>query len=78
MSGPIARALLGGAGLAALLAPLQGCAYDYLQHTDRVAYSAGDAVRANLERETTSPSKGSMYVTSGLGRNGPVIPPSEQ
>jgi len=59
------------AGLAALL--LSGCAYDYLQHTDRVGYSAGDAVKANLERETISPSRRSMYVTSGLGRNGAVV-----
>ena len=35
------------AAAAALL--LGACAYDYLQHSDRVAYSAGDAVRANLE-----------------------------
>ncbi|HEV7718091.1 MAG TPA: hypothetical protein VGO70_03840 [Arsenicitalea sp.] len=62
------------AGLAALLAlPLGGCTYDYLQHTDRVAYSAGNAVKANLESETINPSKGSMYVTSGLGKNGAVV-----
>jgi hypothetical protein len=65
------------AALAALLAPLLGgCTYDYLQRTDRVAYSAGNAVKANLERETINPSKDSMYVTSGLGKNGSVIPPS--
>lgn len=58
---------------AALSLFLSGCAYDYLQRTDRVAYSAGDAVRANIERETINPSKGSMYVTSGLGKNGSVI-----
>ena len=63
------------AGAAALL--LSGCAYDYLQHSDRVAYSAGDAVKANLERETISPSKKSMYVTSGLGGNGQVTPQAE-
>ena len=67
-------AIVRGAALAAILALLSGCAYDYLQHTDRVAYSAGDAVKANLERETINPSKGSMYVTSGLGKNGTVIP----
>ncbi len=73
MSGEQSLALARRAGLAALLALLlSGCAYDYLQHSDRVAYSAGDAVKANLERETTSPSKKSMYVTSGLGRNGHV------
>jgi hypothetical protein len=57
-----------------LVAFLCGCTYDYLQRSDRVAYSAGDAVKANLERETTDPSKGSMYVTSGLGKNGSVMP----
>jgi hypothetical protein len=58
--------------LVALL--LSGCTYDYLQRTDRVGYSAGDAVKANLERETTSPSKKSMYSTDGLGKDGAVIP----
>lgn len=63
------------AALLALLAvPLSGCAYDYLQRSDRVAYSAGNAVKANLERETSDPSKGSMYVTTGLGKNGSVMP----
>ena len=55
---------------AALL--LSGCAYDYLQHTDRVGYSAGDAVKANLVQETTNPSKRSMYLKGGLGKNGVV------
>lgn len=59
-----------------LAATLSGCSYDYLQRTDRVAYSAGDAVRANLERETTNPTKRSQYVTKGLGRDGNVIPPT--
>lgn len=58
-------------GLAGLLG---GCTYDYLQRTDRVAYSTGDAVRANLERETTNPSHAAQYRTKGLGRNGNVIP----
>ena len=53
---------------------LGGCSYDYLQHTDRVAYSAGDAVKANLESETIDPSKRSMYRRSGLGKNGVVTP----
>lgn len=53
---------------------LGGCTYDYLQRTDRVAYHAGDAVRANLERETTDPSKRSMKSVRGLGKNGVVIP----
>jgi hypothetical protein len=60
-------AMLGGATLALLLS---GCSYDYLQHTDRVAYSAGDAVKANLESETINPSKRSMYNTKGLGKTG--------
>ena len=78
MSGEQSLALARRAGLAALLALLlSGCAYDYLQHSDRVAYSAGDAVKANLERETISPSKKSMYVTSGLGGNGQVTPQAE-
>ncbi len=53
-----------------------GCAsYDYMQRTDRISYRAGEAVRANLERETITPWSHSMYDTSGLGRNGAVIPP---
>ncbi len=59
-----------GLGLALLLG---GCSYDYLQHTDRVAYSAGDAVKANLEAETINPAKRSMASKWGLGRNGSVI-----
>ena len=48
-------ALLAAVGTAALL--LSACTYDYLQRTDRVGYSAGDAVRANLEAQTiVSPS----------------------
>ena len=61
--------------LAAIAAGLlSGCAYDYLQHTDRVSFKAGDAVHANLESETTNPDKRSMYVTTGLGANGSVMP----
>ena len=53
-----------------------GCAsYDYLQRSDHISYHAGEAVRANLERETITPWSRSMYDTSGLGRNGSVIPP---
>jgi hypothetical protein len=59
-----------------LLMTLGGCAYDYMQRTDRVAYSAGNAVRANIERETTNPSKKSMKSVAGLGQNGPVVPAS--
>jgi hypothetical protein len=66
--------LTGAALSAALALLLSGCGYDYLQHSDRVAYSAGDAVAANLEAETINPSKRSMYDTAGLGRNGPVVP----
>ncbi len=60
-------------GLAAMLG---GCAYDYVQRTDRVAYSAGDAVRANIERETSNPSHKGQYNTKGLGRNGHVVDPT--
>jgi hypothetical protein len=55
---------------------LAGCSYDYLNHEDTVAYHAGNAVRANLEAETTNPSRRSIYSTVGLGRNGNVIPPA--
>ena len=54
----------------AIAASLGGCTYDYIQRTDRVAYSAGDAVRANIEQQTTNPSHRKQYVTTGLGRNG--------
>ena len=60
--------------MAAVTAPLAGCAYDYTQHTDRVSFSGGNAVKANLESETTNPSKRSMYSTRGLGANGSVVP----
>lgn len=53
---------------------LGGCAYDYLNHDDRVGYSSGDAVKANLARETTNPSKNSQNNVSGLGKDGDVIP----
>ena len=59
----------------ALATLLSGCTYDYLQHSDRIAYSAGDAVKANLERQTTDPSRGSAYDTTRLGQNGAVVPP---
>lgn len=64
-----------GAGAILLALSLAGCSYDYLQNTDRIAYSAGDAVRANRERETMDPARGSMFDTTGLGANGSLIPP---
>lgn len=62
---------------AAIALVLGGCTYDYLQRTDKVGYSAGDAVKANLERETLDPSRKSAYSTKGLGADGPVIPGGE-
>jgi len=56
---------------------LGGCAYDYTQHTDRVAHSAGNAVRANLVLSTVNPSSKQMNNTSGLGQFGAVIPVEE-
>lgn len=64
--------LISLAAVTALL--LGGCTYDYLQHSDRVAFSSGNAVKANLERETINPSRASMKSTAGLGKNGAVIP----
>jgi len=72
LSAPIRLA----AGLALALV-LTGCSYDYLQRTDRVAYSTGDAVRSNLERETTNPSRRSQALTTGLGRDGLVVKPPD-
>jgi hypothetical protein len=60
-------------GTAAALA-LGGCTYDYLQRTDKVGYSAGDAVKANLEAQTTDPARDSAYSTKGLGKDGYVEP----
>jgi hypothetical protein len=67
------RLLLSTFAIIGALAGLGGCTYDYLQRTDRVSYRAGDAVKANLARETTNPSKKSMYETGGLGKNGTVV-----
>ena len=63
------------AALALVLAALSGCSYDYLSRYDRVAYSAGNAVKANLARETLNPSKKSMTDTTGLGKDGnmPIV-----
>ena len=67
-----------GAAAMAVAFALGGCTYDYLQHSDRVAYSAGDAVKANLERETINPSKKSQFNTRGLGRDGVVLAVEEE
>jgi hypothetical protein len=66
-------------GLAAIgmLALLGGCAFDYLNRLDRVTLAGGDAVKANLEMQTTDPTKDSQYRTKGLGSNGAVIPDDE-
>jgi hypothetical protein len=64
--------------IAVAIVLLAGCSYDYLQHTDRVAYGAGDAVEHNLAQETVNPSKSSMYDKKGLGRNGPLTASSVQ
>lgn len=65
--------LKGGAVLAiALLAT--SCTYDHMQRTDRVSFRAGNAVRANMAIQTVNPSKGSQYVTTGLGASGRVMP----
>ena len=75
MTGRSLPIVLRTVALAMIAAPLLGgCTYDYLQHTDRIGYQAGDSVAANLEGETINPSKRSMYVTSGLGKNGSVMP----
>ena len=58
-----------------LAATLTGCSYDYTQNTDRVAFSAGDAVKSNMALQTIDPSKKSMNDTSGLGQDGatPIV-----
>jgi hypothetical protein len=58
-----------------LAATLTGCAYDYAQRTDRVGFSAGDAVKSNIAIQTTNPSKTSMNDTTGLGQDGnmPIV-----
>lgn len=66
--------LIAAAGAALLLS---GCAYEYLQNTDRVGFSAGDAVQANLAQQTINPSKRSMYLKGGLGKNGVVVKQSD-
>lgn len=57
---------------------LAGCSYDYAQRTDRVAHSAGNAVRANLEQSTTNPSSKAANSTTGLGKTGKTVPDAEE
>ncbi|MDC9822799.1 hypothetical protein PRN20_03560 [Devosia sp. ZB163] len=75
MASPI-RAAAAIAALGALTL-VGGCAYDYLQRTDRVGYSAGDAVKANMAKQTVDPSKKTMYSTTGLGKNGVIASESD-
>ena len=72
---PLLLTAVRGVAVLAVFSALAGCAYDYRQRTDRVGYAAGDAVKANLARETANPTKASMYSTKGLGKNGSVIVP---
>ena len=65
---------LAGAGM---VLALGGCTYDYWQHTDRVGYHAGDAVKANLEAETVNPQSVTHYKKSGLGKDGAVLQHAE-
>lgn len=58
---------------ALIVLPLGGCAYDYMQRSDKIAYSSGNAVKANLERETANPSRKSAGSTKGLGQNGTIV-----
>jgi hypothetical protein len=68
-------AIRSAALVATSLLMLAGCSsVDYLNHRDRVTLAGGNAVRANLERETINPSKASMYKTTGLGKDGKQIP----
>ncbi len=68
-----ARTLWIAIPVAALALLLSGCAYDYLQHTDRVSYHAGDAEKANIEGETTNPGGTNAGNTGGLGADGPFF-----
>lgn len=74
MQAPMWIALGKVIALAGLTASLAACTYDHLNRSDRITLAAGNAVRANLERETANPSKPSMYAIGGLGKNGVVIP----
>jgi hypothetical protein len=67
--------LIGAAALILMASLTSGCSeYDYLQRTDRIGFRAGNAVKANLERETSNPSSRTMYDTFDLGKNGWVVP----
>ena len=69
--GRVLRLVLVTGGVTLLLG---GCAYDYMQRTDRVAYHSGDAVKANLEAQTVDPANPDARSVKGLGRNGVVTP----
>lgn len=62
---------LAAAALATAVA-LGACTYDYLQRSDRIAYSTGDAVRANIEAQTDDPANPASDNIGGLGKNGPI------
>lgn len=62
--------------LAALLpTTLAGCTY--LNRSEGVTVHGGNAVRANLERETAFATSKSRYSVKGLGRDGSVVPKEE-
>ena len=63
--------------LLALLLPvtLGGCTY--LNRSEGVTVHGGNAVRANLERETAYATSKKRYSVKGLGRNGSVVPKEE-
>ena len=75
---PLTHNALRAAAVLALLSALAGCAYDYRQRTDRVGYSAGDAVKANLARETTNPTKVANSVDQRCGQMKPARSPTVQ
>jgi hypothetical protein len=67
------RSLVIAIAYSTLALVLAGCTYDYLQRSDRIAYSAGDAVEANLEAQTTDPANPNSTKTGGLGKNGAIL-----
>jgi hypothetical protein len=66
------RRLLALAAIVTLTGALGACAYDYLQHSDKVAYSSGDAVKANLAAQADDPANPNSDNVDGLGKNGPI------